>query len=395
MVWKRRGQQIVAQKMDNEAIVVDLRTGVYHSIGGSGTLIWDAIERGHSRPQILQLLGEAFESSPEVLNHELTQFIDQLVADDLIKPSEAAAADLPRNGNATEKRPFKAATVVKYRSSDDAFGNKAKSFSWQLSAPYVVSELVDDDVTVMNAQNGITCKMTGCGPLIWQSIEKELSVEQIVESIVAQFDTSADVAGREVDEFISKLASHALIQPKEAGAVPAAAKSASASAAAKKPFAPPAMAVDDNRHETLKRITSLHGWQITEPQIVSESIDDEVIVVDLQEGVYHSITGAGMVIWEGLTQGYSRDQVLDALRFRYEITLEKAGQELDDFVEKLAEFNLIRPRQSKPESVEIMAQPAEKEPFAPSVMTIYRDMESVLRLDPIHDFDEFGWPAKV
>lgn len=413
MVWKRCGQQIVAQKMENEAVVADLRTGVYHSISGSGALIWDAIDRGHSRQQIIGLLAEAFESTPDELDNQLTRFIDQLVADDLIKPSEAPPSALPRDKNFVEKRPFEVPTLSRYRSSDQAFSSKAGSLSWQVGSPFVVAKLVDNDLTILHAQKGIICRVFGCGALIWQGIENELSKEKIVESLVANFETSADIAGRELNEFVAQLANHSLIQPRDAASKAAEATNTctptetqrDCPSEARKPFAPPVMSVDYGKHEALKQITSLNGWQITEPQIVSETIDDEVIVVDLQEGVYHSITGAGMLIWEALTHAYARNQIVDLLQSRYEISSEQAENELDDFVEKLAEFNLIRPRQARPDpgipdrpdptTSEILTNQAVKEPFAPPVMTIYKDMESVLRLDPIHDFDEFGWPAKV
>jgi hypothetical protein len=398
MTWKRFGPHIVAQNIENEVVIADLRTGVYHNVTGSGALMWEAIDGGLSRQQIMPVLREAYEETPEILNRALTEFVDQLVADDLIKATEATAAvtDPPTTREGTEKRPFVPPAVSRFLSTDETFAKRAKFVAWQPSAPHVVSKVVGNEILVAHARKGSSCILTGCGALIWTELDSGRSTDQITLSVLSQYDISEAAAKLEIDAFMAELASNDLIQPKDAALVNADEKPCAPSDG-RKPFTKPAITIDNNREETLRQITKLNGWQVSTPQIVSETIDDEVIAVDLQAGVYHSITGAGAVIWEGLLREQPGEQILTLLLTHYDVSLDTAEQELNTLIGRLAEFNLIRPLRTKTQRTDFtpIVPPTTKQPFTPAAMVIYTDMESVLRLDPIHDFDEYGWPSTV
>src|SRR5271156_5975071 len=120
MTWKRLGSQIVGQATADEVIVTDLQSGVYHSISGTGAVIWENIDRGYSREQIVQMLDSAYEASPETLNQAFTEFVDTLVGYDLIKPSEESgvASEARCKSQPAEKIAFTPPTIVKFRNTD-------------------------------------------------------------------------------------------------------------------------------------------------------------------------------------------------------------------------------------------------------------------------------------
>jgi hypothetical protein len=395
MSWKRFGPQIVAQKLDDEVVVADLRTGVYHCITGAGTLMWDSIDRGYSRQQVLQMLEQAFDCTPETLHQSLTEFVDQLSADDLIKPSEGASAiaELPGAQIKTARLPFRKPLVTKCLSPDETLATQSKFDTWQ-PALNVVQETDDSVVTIVNAQRGVSCRLGGSGTVFWKAIEGGFTKDQIVRSLLSQFELNEETANRELEQFIARLAEFALIQPRDSDCQQ---ETTDSSGENRLPFTAPTIELDCDKSATLRKITRYSGWQVAAPQIVSETIDDEVIAVDLQAGVYHSISGAGTLIWEGISQECSSEEIIESLLSLYDLTREQATKELDDLIEKLAEFNLIRPRPERhAQTNKLQAVPAgSKQPYAPPVLVIYKDMESVLRLDPIHDFDEYGWPSKV
>lgn len=161
MSWKRLGPQVVGQNIDSEVIVADLKTGFFHNIGGSGTLMWNALDRGYSREQILQLLQTAYDASPDALDQSLTEFVDVLVDSDLIKPSEEMTVkEIAPEMQPRHNRPFAPFTFARFDSSDSTLTKKSKLMRWQPGA-FVVAESVNDALIVSEARLGLSCTISG------------------------------------------------------------------------------------------------------------------------------------------------------------------------------------------------------------------------------------------
>ncbi|MEO7592522.1 MAG: PqqD family protein, partial [Byssovorax sp.] len=76
--------------------------------------------------------------------------------------------------------------------------------------------------------------------------------------------------------------------------------------------------------------------------IVSEEIDGEVIIVNLRNGNYYSLTQSATVIWSRIVRGETLEQIQGVLRRRY---LGEAGvmqQGLTDLIGALETEELIR-----------------------------------------------------
>ena len=52
--------------------------------------------------------------------------------------------------------------------------------------------------------------------------------------------------------------------------------------------------------------------------VVDETIDGEVIIIQLDQGNYFSLTGSGSEIWAGLTHGAAVDELAESLGERYD-----------------------------------------------------------------------------
>src|SRR3954447_334647 len=55
------------------------------------------------------------------------------------------------------------------------------------------------------------------------------------------------------------------------------------------------------------------------PEIVHETVDGEVIAIDLVNGSYYSLAGSGPAIWELLGEGASEAEIDAALAGRFEV----------------------------------------------------------------------------
>ncbi len=145
-------------------------------------------------------------------------------------------------------------------------------------------------------------------------------------------------------------------------------------------------------------------FSVNAPKVVHETIEGEVVIVNLDKGDYYSLVQAGADIWSGIISGISRDEIIEEINQRYagdRATIEKS---VNDFIEQLQREELIKIDQtdespnSNGKTAPILAEVnGEKPNFEPPSLNKYTDMEELLALDPIHEVDtEVGWPsAKV
>lgn len=140
------------------------------------------------------------------------------------------------------------------------------------------------------------------------------------------------------------------------------------------------------------------------PHVVHESIDGEVVVVNLNKGDYFSLVKVGADIWEGLIRGLSRGGILSEILQDYEGDQTVIGNAINNFIEQLQQEELIVintgdgvDSNNEPNAQTQRVSNGEKLKFEPPSLQKYTDMEELLALDPIHEVDEqIGWPsAKV
>ncbi|MBD2578884.1 PqqD family protein [Oscillatoria sp. FACHB-1406] len=145
-------------------------------------------------------------------------------------------------------------------------------------------------------------------------------------------------------------------------------------------------------------------FRVNSPKVVHETIDGEVVIVNLEKGDYYSLLGAGADIWEGLARGESAGEVVEAICQHYQGDRETITSAIERFIEELQQEEMIAPDASleAPETAANGGTKAgieigEKLVFEAPSLQKYTDMEELLALDPIHDVDEdMGWPrAKV
>jgi Coenzyme PQQ synthesis protein D (PqqD) len=70
-------------------------------------------------------------------------------------------------------------------------------------------------------------------------------------------------------------------------------------------------------------------------------IEDEVIAVDVQTSTYLSANSSGMVLWRALARGTTRKALVDRLVEIYGIDGERAGADVDRFLDDLRSRDLL------------------------------------------------------
>ena len=125
-------------------------------------------------------------------------------------------------------------------------------------------------------------------------------------------------------------------------------------------------------------------------RVVHETVDDETIIIDVDEGSYYSLTGAGPEIWALIVAGGSEDEIAEELARRYSAS--EVSEALPKLLERLlAEGLAVRVPAGSVSRSDLGAVPANGE-FVTPELTKFTDLQNLLLLDPVHEIDEAGWP---
>jgi hypothetical protein len=147
-------------------------------------------------------------------------------------------------------------------------------------------------------------------------------------------------------------------------------------------------------------MTSSVRFKVNSPQIIQETIDGEVVIVNMDNGNYYSLDNVGAAIWSLIESGAAVSEVVDRMTQRYEGNHVDIENAVNQFVAELQQQALIVPDGAKEPGkgskglgmrVESGADIARLR-FEVPILHIYTDMQDLLLLDPIHEVDETGWP---
>jgi hypothetical protein len=134
-------------------------------------------------------------------------------------------------------------------------------------------------------------------------------------------------------------------------------------------------------------------FRIDAENVVHETVDGEVIAIDLANGSYYSLSGSGPAIWEQLAAGGEEEEIGVALAARFDGDPTAIRSEVAALLEKLVESSLVVAVDGAgaPPSTALNGS-GEKLPFEPAKLERYTDMKDYFLLDPIHEVDAAGWP---
>jgi hypothetical protein len=128
------------------------------------------------------------------------------------------------------------------------------------------------------------------------------------------------------------------------------------------------------------------------PEIVHETVDGEVIAIDLANGSYYSLAGSGPAIWELLAYGVSEAEIGVALAAQFEAGQAEIDAAVTALLDQLRENGLIVSEAEVVTERPAVASADEKAPFEAPRLERYNDMKDYFLLDPIHEVDAAGWP---
>ena len=139
-------------------------------------------------------------------------------------------------------------------------------------------------------------------------------------------------------------------------------------------------------------------FRINSPNIVSETIDGEVVIVNLEKGYYYSLFNTAVDIWSRIEQGMAKDSIIKDIKCNYNCSAVNVDDAVNSFLERLQAEDLvivdkIESTQDKNLELSQLSDSLDNKQFENPKIEKFTDMEELLLLDPIHEVDEtIGWP---
>jgi len=136
------------------------------------------------------------------------------------------------------------------------------------------------------------------------------------------------------------------------------------------------------------------SYRVNEPDIIHQLFDSEVVVVDLRNGSYYSLSESGGLAWLALgASGALFDDIARLFTTHYAIPPDVAVRDLQAFVNELITRDLIVACPPAESPVDLAPAATVGAGYSPPELRSYNDLQDLFLLDPVHEVDAAaGWP---
>jgi hypothetical protein len=133
-------------------------------------------------------------------------------------------------------------------------------------------------------------------------------------------------------------------------------------------------------------------------RVVHETIDDEVIIIQLDRANYYSLAGSGLDIWRMICAGVPPAEIVSRLEVAYQSDNGEVAADFHRLLAQLREEGLVH----DPPNGDAIASAGDGAadavipaggPYTAPKLEKYTDMQDFLLIDPIHDVAAEGWPT--
>ena len=135
------------------------------------------------------------------------------------------------------------------------------------------------------------------------------------------------------------------------------------------------------------------NYRLNSANVVSDTIDGEVLAIRSDNGAYYSLRGTAATVWTALLSGADLHEVAVAAGTHHGVDGDAVLAEVAAFAAALVEERLLI--ESDDDGAEVVGLSNETVATAWETPTFdkYTDMRDLLRFDPSHEVQPQGWPA--
>lgn len=131
---------------------------------------------------------------------------------------------------------------------------------------------------------------------------------------------------------------------------------------------------------------------LNSPSVIGETIDGEVMVINLVSGIYYNLTGTAAAAWPLLAASAPLHTIVARLSEACDVDSAAIARDLGVFVDTLIAEAIVR---AADETVALLTLPLVcAAPYTGFAINRYDDMRALLVVDPVHEVGDFGWPPQ-
>lgn len=120
-----------------------------------------------------------------------------------------------------------------------------------------------------------------------------------------------------------------------------------------------------------------------------EDFDDEIVLVNIQTGVYFTMAASAPLILRGFMKGLNLSKFLDDLSISsLDLDIKDSVQ---NFIQTLIQETII----VENSNIEIHSSIDLNTIHSSPIYKKFEDMGDLIKLDPIHEVSDLGWPNKL
>jgi hypothetical protein len=107
---------VVHETIDGETVIVNLENGIYYSLRKSGVDVWNLIETGANFEELISLILDRYDGSPEEIRNAINELLVVLQREGLVQVSttKRTISQAPQPLTGGEKVKFEAPILEKY-----------------------------------------------------------------------------------------------------------------------------------------------------------------------------------------------------------------------------------------------------------------------------------------
>jgi len=117
--YRVRKPEVVADVIDGEAVIMNLKTGRYFNSEGTGSECWDALASGLTIDQIVDQLAAKYAADRATIASAVESFVQDLVTHDLVAPGDTPPPVLAARASSAPPAPFHAPVLNVYSDMQD------------------------------------------------------------------------------------------------------------------------------------------------------------------------------------------------------------------------------------------------------------------------------------
>jgi hypothetical protein len=149
-----------------------------------------------------------------------------------------------------------------------------------------------------------------------------------------------------------------------------------------------------DRHQDGMKMDMTSRYRINRPQVITEMIDGEAVIIHQGTGAYYSIAATGGALWAGIEVESPVSELVALLEARCE---GGSRSEIETGVERLieelrVEDLIVESNGDRTGEENPLVEGPPLGPFEPPALRKYTDMQDLILIDPVHEVDERGWP---